>query len=317
MGDVSRKLGLLLGLGASVALVFYAKSALQDQDLSRYASTQSLVAIVAAAMCYSTIIPISAWAWRLLLKDLGIHRPWRELSEIMAITQLAKYVPGNFGVHLGRAGMAMARGIAGGALVSTMLAEVVLAIAAALAIGLAGISLSAAGTGAVQGDLRGALAIAAALAGIAFLLYLLLRHRVELLTRRIAVRRGWTLDRLLPRAPTMLRAFGAYSVNYLLIGAGVWAMARLLLPDVEHDVGLLCASFALAWVAGFFTPGAPAGLGVREALMIGILGFAYGQADALILVVALRLATMLGDTLCFVAGYAMSLSSRRHLPPGN
>lgn len=316
MSRASRKIGLLLGLAACIALVFYARNALEHQDLSRYASTDSLFAIALAAACYSTIIPISAWAWRLLLNDLGVEKSWRELCEIMAITQLAKYVPGNIGVHLGRAGMAMTRAMPAGAVVSSMLAEAMLAVAAALAVGLGGLLLSAAGTSVIQGDLRGALMTAIALAGVAFLLYVLLRHRLDSLAQRIAHLRGWrSPGRLLPRLPTMLKACGAYSANYLLIGVGVWGMAHLLLPGREQDIGLLCASFALAWVAGFFAPGAPAGLGVREALMIGILGFSYEQADALIVVIALRLATILGDTLCFLAGYALSLSSRRRIPP--
>lgn len=319
MSRAAKHFGLLLGLAATIGFVVYARDALQGQDLSRYASARSLLAISIAAICYSMIFPVSAWAWRLLLADLNVHRPWRELTEILAITQLAKYVPGNIGVHLGRTAMAISKGIGSGPVVLSMLAETALAIAAALCIGVLGALLSKPGLGAVQGDIRGSITVAALLAAGGILAFLLLKRRLMSLAQQITQRRGWTMpSRLAPRLSTALRAFVGYCANYLVIGLGIWGMCLFLLPARAHDIGLLSASFALAWIAGFFAPGAPAGFGVREAIMLGILGFSYAQADALVIVIALRLATMLGDTLCFIAGYVLlRLSLRQQATPKN
>ncbi len=62
--------------------------------------------------------------------------------------------------------------------------------------------------------------------------------------------------------------------------------------------------FALAWVAGFVTPGAPAGLGVRDAIMVAGLSPVYGAGTALGVTVIMRLATSAGDALAFLAGMA-------------
>lgn len=314
---VYRILGLAIGIIATAAFVWYAAHALRGQDLSRYTSMRSLLAIVIAAGFYASIIPVSAWAWQRLLRGMDVERPWRELVEIMAITQMAKYVPGNVGVHLGRAGMSIAKGIPSRPLVVSMLIEIVLAVAAALAIGLAGVALSSFGSGVLVDELRTSLWVAAAVLVAATLALALLRFLAPPLLRRFAPRHAGLLSEgMMPRASVSARAFAAYSLNYVFIGIGLTAMAHVVLPDMTHDLALLCASFALAWVAGFFTPGAPAGLGVREGLMLIILGASYASADALFIVIAFRFATMLGDALLFLAGYALLLGSRRRAHAG-
>lgn len=311
MRRAAKRFGLLLGIAATVALVLYARNVLGGQDLSRFASAGSLLAVVVAALCYSLIVPISAWAWRRLLSDYGAQAAWSRLTEIMAIAQLGKYIPGNVAVHLGRVGIAMSQGLPGGALVLSLLAETALAVAAALAIGVLGLLLSSPGLQVLHEDIGRSIAMASAVFGAVVVLVLLLRGRLLALATTVARRRAWNVpERLLPRVGTGLRAFLAYAGNYLVIGLGLWLMARMLLPGAVQDAGLLCAAFALAWVAGYFAPGAPAGFGIREGLMLGILRLSYPAPDALVLVIALRLATMLGDTLCFLGGYLMLLSSR-------
>lgn len=306
-----KRIGLFIGLSAAGAVAYYAVQVFHDQDLSRYVSVRSLWAITIATAFYLSIIPISAWAWRLLLSDVGVARPWRELVEIMAITQLAKYVPGNVGVHLGRVGMTSASGIATKPVILSMLFETVLAIAAALAVGLVGTMTSGVGVRILHHDMGRGIAIAATAIAAILLTTLVARRWLRAwATRLLRNRGGHASGPLNLRFSTTMRALTAYTANYVFIGVGIWSMATILLPKQHHDGSLLSASFALAWVAGFFTPGAPAGLGVRESLMLGVLGFAYAKTDALVIIVALRLATMAGDAISFLCGYALLAASR-------
>lgn len=311
MNPAAKRFGLVVAIAATVALWLYARNVLAGQDLSRFASARSLAAIAIAALFYSLIIPISAWAWRRLLADYGVQASWSRLTEIMAIAQLAKYIPGNVAMHLGRIGIAMSHGLSGGGVVLSLLAETALAVAAAFAIGLFGLLMSAPGLQVLQEDVGRSVLVAGMAFGAGGLLLLLLRGRLLAWAAALARRRAWNVpERIIPHTGTALRAFGAYVVNYLVIAAGMWIMAKMLLPSTAGDAWLLCAAFALAWVAGYFAPGAPAGFGIREGLMLGILRLSYPAPDALVLVIALRLATMLGDALCFAGGYLMLLSSR-------
>lgn len=306
-----RPLGLLLGIVTTVAFVWYAARALQAEDLSHFTSPRGIAAVLVAALCYATIIPSSAFAWQMLLRELGESRNLRSLTEILAVSQFAKYIPGNIGVHLGRAGMALGRGMHARAVVASLLAEGLLAVAAALIVGALGLIASSGGSEALaHSSLRSGVAMAAwVLAAVAAIGFVVRFFAPRVLRERLAAHRAW------PSAGAMLRASTVYVANYGVIALGMWALTALLFPGRTHDIGLLAAAFSLAWAAGFFAPGAPAGLGIREALMVVLLRAAYSPADALVIVVGMRLATILADLVIFIAGNAALLQARRVAPP--
>ena len=62
----------------------------------------------------------------------------------------------------------------------------------------------------------------------------------------------------------------------------------------------LCGAYVLAWLAGFVTPGTPAGVGVREIVLLFLLGGQIAQADLLLAVVLGRVVTVMGDLLYFI-----------------
>lgn len=66
-----------------------------------------------------------------------------------------------------------------------------------------------------------------------------------------------------------------------------------------------CGWFALAWALGYVTPGAPAGLGLREAVLAIGLSPVLGEAQAFALALAYRLVTVAADAVLALAGFAM------------
>lgn len=313
-----RHFGLLLGIVATIAFVFYAVHALKGQDLSQYVSMSAITGIAIAAFGYSLIIPMSALAWRRLLKDMGVFRAWTELSIIMAITQLAKYIPGNVGQHVGRAAMSMGRGIPLRPYSVSVVTEMVLAVLAAGVTGFAGCGLAGMGSSVWQKHSTVAMPFIAILA-CGFILAVAMGRRLapQLLRRLLPGARDGAAPVVLPGNGALALAFVTYVLNYAVFGTGIVIMVMLLLPGREASWLLLTGCFALAWVIGFFAPGAPAGLGVREGLLLALLQFTYSQPDALLIVIALRLATTAGDVLCFVIGAAALFISGRRTGPGH
>ncbi len=313
MKYIYRLCGLLIGVIATVAFAIYTARNLTISDFSVYTSPLVLASIAIASLLYATIIPISAWAWRGMLIDVGIIKPWRELAIIMGTTQMAKYLPGNVGQHIGRTTMSLARGITIRPFLTTVFAETLLAVISAVFVGLMSALLSKAGLHALK--LKNEMFFALILIGILIIGLLIYRPLVPHLLRRFApTYAGSALETLLPRPPSLLRAFIAYCTNYLMIGTGLWILASALLPEMKHDFMLLLCSFSLAWVVGFFTPGAPAGLGVREAIMLGILGASYPGSEGVFIIISFRLVTVLGDSICFLTAYGMLLSHRHETP---
>lgn len=307
-----RYFGLVLGLVATVAFVIYAARILRGQDLSRYLSITATVGIAAAAIGYSLIIPLSALAWRRLLRDMDVSKSWSELCIIMSVTQLAKYIPGNVGQHVGRAAMSVSRGIPLGPYGISVLAEMVLAAIAASIAGLLGCGLSGMSVKLLKTHGATTLTFAAILASI-FVLVLVIARRMlpALLQRHGSGQQTGDQQMVLPGNGALAYALSIYILNYVVFGTGITAMVILLLPDLPAQWFLLTGCFALAWVVGFFAPGAPAGLGVREGLMLGLLQFSYSRPDALLIVIALRIATTLGDVLCFAVGATVNFLPNR------
>ena len=58
----------------------------------------------------------------------------------------------------------------------------------------------------------------------------------------------------------------------------------------------------IAWIAGFVVPGAPGGLGPREAALVTLSAPSLGEPNALLAVALFRCVTLSGDVVCFLLG---------------
>jgi uncharacterized membrane protein YbhN (UPF0104 family) len=59
----------------------------------------------------------------------------------------------------------------------------------------------------------------------------------------------------------------------------------------------------LAWLAGLVTPGAPAGMGVRELVLLFMLNGIVIEEDLLMAIVLSRIVTVMGDVLYFTVAF--------------
>lgn len=299
-----RLTGLLVMIGATAASIYVIAGSWRGQDLSTYATPGSAAGVASALAFYVVGVMLSALAWRQLLVGMGALNPWTELCGIISATQIGKYLPGNVAHHLGRGALSLNRGISAVQLITTGLAEIALLALASVAVG--GVALVLSGRMALLGDLGDlgivGLVLAAAVLVIGGLAALRLAAPwlIRRFTPRLAQSPGTTR---LPGPVPIARAFALYCVVYLTFGLGIIAMSRLLLPGMEPQGWLLMAAFSLAWIIGFATPGAPAGVGVREAVMLLLLSEAYAPADASAIVLAIRIATTLGDVALLPLGW--------------
>jgi hypothetical protein len=58
--------------------------------------------------------------------------------------------------------------------------------------------------------------------------------------------------------------------------------------------------YVLAWLIGMLTVGVPAGIGVREAVMIYFLNNLLNQNEVIILVILMRAVCIVGDLIAFM-----------------
>ena len=67
----------------------------------------------------------------------------------------------------------------------------------------------------------------------------------------------------------------------------------------------IVGAYIIAWLLGAITPGAPAGIGVREVVMFALLQSVVGQTELLISIVLSRVITAGGDILFYIGALWM------------
>jgi hypothetical protein len=290
---------IVLAMSALAYFLRHAWRTLQGQDLSALHGA-GLWGMVLLTALYTASIATTAVAWRWQLAALGHRVTFSWSITVLAVTQFGKYLPGNVGHHIGRAGLAIDAGIRTPVALLTIGYELLLALVSAAHLGALAVLLwpPEALSGQPWLEHRWALlglVSAGAVAGL-----LLAPRMMGVL---IALRGGGRRD---SRALSLdLRAIGGsyamYVVGQVAIGCGLWGLAIALSPTgtVVPPALFFTGAFATSWIAGLVVPGAPAGLGVREVVLTAWLGDALPPETAVLLVVALRVATTLGDAINF------------------
>ena len=315
-----RWLGLLLALVAGIYFVLYAHHALAGKDLSGLLDSNVLTATAALTVLYVVLIPTTAIAWTWLLRAMEQRVSYGRMLPILATTQFGKYLPGNVAQHIGRIALARSAGVQLPAALFSVAYEMLLMLVACAHIS-ALILLWTPPAALSQwklADYRLPLLAVVTLGAVAALL---LAPRVtSWLANYRAGKRGeqdYVPPRLHLNAITVIACYAMYAINFCLIGAGLWLVAHALLEGTAPtpSVIFLIGAFASSWILGFIAPGAPAGLGIREAILSTWLSGALPPAQIVLLVVALRIATTLGDLINLVGGSIATTRLRvRNLP---
>ncbi|NQT53279.1 flippase-like domain-containing protein, partial [bacterium] len=131
---------------------------------------------------------------------------------------------------------------------------------------------------------------------------------------------SWLLNRglrLLKREPLavrltwgqLARLLGLSALMWVGMGAAFAMFARSLWPAVAwSDAGILAGAYALAWTLGLASVVSPGGLGVREAVLLALLGGPLAPAGALVVAIGSRVWVTVAE-LAF-AGVALLLPPR-------
>jgi glycosyltransferase 2 family protein len=242
-------------------------------------------------------IGIAGQIWRLLLSDHGFSPSWQQVQVIFAITQFGKYVPGNVGQFLGRVFMAREIGIPVSVTANTMLIEIIWG--AGMGGGLALLSMvffveeQALGFGMVKLGLTVVILMFLPWLGINFV-----NRFIPKIAKRLSG--GYVISS--PRLITALVVALLFLLNFWIMGVILKLQALWFFDVTAGSVIELTCLFAIAWLAGYLVPGAPGGLGVREAMMVMLLSPVLGPGTAVGLSLTLRLTTTVGDAVAFGLG---------------
>lgn len=218
----------------------------------------SIRAIALAALLVSLGLGAATAAWVALFER---HHDRLLLIDGMMLSQLGKYAPGGLWQPAGQVVLARRAGVPGPKAVAALPAYLLgAATAATIAASVVGWREPSLLDGWGRGLLLGVLAV------------LMWQRRVLESVLRTA-RRFWSRVPSvgdLPSQRRLVRSGLWHLIGLTLQGGAFAALVSSVIPEV--DLVLAVGAFSLAWVIGFLAVPVPAGIGLRETVLVAVLG---------------------------------------------
>jgi len=273
--------GSILGLSGVIFVIIKLNTYADQLDFSHFDSSE-WVLIAVCSVIYGAANILLAFAWFDFLVFLGaggVDRRWA--MKVYGLSQLAKYVPGNIFHLAGRQAYGMAAGISAIPLAKSSILE---------------------------------LGLIATVGGLFFILIapFFLTGLPPLLTVCLFVATVTTVAICVSYFVSRNVAWALLWQTGFLVTSGSVFVGILTIVVRSHldllQMPLLCGAYVIAWLAGLVTPGAPAGIGIREAVLLFLLGTLVPHGDLLLAVLIGRIVTVLGDVVYFLVSYCLNVN---------
>jgi len=213
----------------------------------------------------------------------------------LLVSQIGKYLPGNVAQYLGRAAMTIHSGVPARIVGLAILTET----AVILTGGFLSVALSIALFPSLLLRIREIVPNTSAVMWLGAALGLFFALLLASTVASAHLKRFDHLPRI--RLSGLLLTIVLSTGSFLVLGWSLHLIIAALSPD-PVPVSLSVTVFAAAWIVGLATPGAPGGLGVREAVLtLGLASFVGGPI-ALAAALLYRGVSVVGDILAFGVG---------------
>jgi glycosyltransferase 2 family protein len=242
--------------------------------------------------------------WMQVVRATGARFTTSEAADTFMPSLLARYVPGKVWANGARMVLARRAGVTLGSATGAMLWEMAIVLFTGGIFALALLAGSA-----DRRDLLLALILCVVAAGVLATLSVLAAAARRAHSTTLA---RWLRGAEVVRSPLQLApAFGTALVGWILYGAAHVAII-LALGDVPPAAWpLVGGAVAIAWAGGFIAIVAPAGLGVRDGLLLVMIGAVLDPVRALLFVAISRLAQFAVDLLLTAGWLGLRLTRRR------
>ncbi|MCL2604564.1 MAG: lysylphosphatidylglycerol synthase domain-containing protein [Defluviitaleaceae bacterium] len=288
-----------------VSLGFILRRILQthgDVDFTVFSNPVILAALLSVALLEGTGIVFASLNYRALVKNISGIRVKSPLAvTTYTVSNLYKYIPGGVMYVLGRNKMAIdTDNLSHGKVAfATFIEGALFAIAAGVIAVAFSFEHSASYIRDEVGIPIGFIIIVTTAALTAGFLVYRFRNRIAAFYRNL---RNDTRD---IRWTVLIKRFACAFVLIFLWAFSFLATLMLLGQNVTFGMGItVMGLYMLSWVAGFLTPGAPSGLGVREVVMLMFMANTLNEGILISAMFMHRMLTVVGD----VSAYGMALA---------
>lgn len=303
-GTIARS---LIGVGV-IALIFYFLGnslASNWSDLKSEDIDVRPALLPVAGMFLAADILFRSFIWRDIVSHFTGREgpPLRRMAKIFVYSWIARYVPGKVGYVIGRFYLGRTVGLSSPALVGSMAYEMVLLVVASLMLS----SLMLVPSLAIESQsvLVYLILLVVAVGGLVALQPPLLRRALRIVLRLLG-REPTEAEWLLPPR-RMAKVIALFVVSLCLSGTGFYLLIISLTPYSPRYLPLAVGAMTLAGIVGMISVFAPAGLGVREGLLVGVLQFTMPIELAVVISLVARVWATVVDLLliggCFLYDY--------------
>lgn len=311
-----KKYLLWLGVAISVGCAIYFAIAISNhwQFLANaHWGYSTFLSLGVALLLYIVTYALASRAWQLSLAAIGKTMGFHEVARILMLSQFAKYLPGNFGHHVGRVILGKRAGLPAETVLASMFVDTLAVLLAAIACSLPTVSLLLHVL-----EERNFSAVRTVGLGISLGVSVAIFALVIPITRRAlsAALRHIRTSRASYRIDFFWKAGICHCISFVLGATALYLLCNaisdspLTLPN--HALSVV-GIYATAWLLGFIIPGAPAGLGVREFTLLLGLSPLIGEQHATAATAMLRLITTSGDGLVFLIAITSNKRAQAHI----
>ena len=247
-----------------------------------------LITVFVCSIIYGLSEFLLSFAWRRLLIWCGHKEISANIcNRIYGKSQIAKYIPGNVFHVVGRHILGSQAGIRHVVLAGATVYEILGLLSISILIGFGGMIIF--GLGNIYFSLYQIILI--------FFTTLVITSLTIALVPYLMSLRGFILpykgigDSFL----NISKVYLFYFIFFLIAGLLLVVIVNIFLDINFIITAKLVVIFSIAWIAGFIIPGAPGGIGVREAVIIFFITPIIGEAQSIAVAIALRFVTLLGD----------------------
>jgi hypothetical protein len=276
---------------ASLLFITLQAWSFRDQLMTWEPGLAALAGLPIGILVYALGCRFHAAAWKMIL--IGLERQERaseQLVTLFARSQLGKYIPGNVAHLAGRHLLSRQLGYSHGSLVLSTFYEFSGLISAAGT--LSALALALIVSDKLPDEIHSLVFAVPVL--VLTLPALHLTHR--LMAKYSPGFKSYRLADSKISASVLIAAYGMYLLFFLLAGCSMMVVVTVVsdMPELQSWFLILLA-FSVSWILGFVTPGAPSGIGVREAVLLYMLSPLIGASHAFIVSILFRVVTISGD----------------------
>lgn len=282
-------IGNILTIGSIIG-IFYLILKL-DVEIKVLITKQNVLLMLGLGIFLSSVVLINSIAWRALLsmltnKTVKLH----EVVNIYARSNINKYLPGNIMHYATRNILGAQYDIDQKSILTATIFEIVFKILCAALI--------------VFIFVRNELKIALEYLGInniilylfLFLAFIILIIYIYIFSKRNNVSIKKNIKYVLIANSLYILAFIINAVVFITITI-TFNNRQMFLNEILLSSGI----YILAWLIGYLTPGSPGGLGIRESLMILLLGSIYDYNLVITISIGVRIVTIFADVLAYIS----------------